>query len=80
MKDVWAKVIPSERGEKDKLDTIFIMGDIIAGYEQGFMLPEAGDDGRWIKENMEEFERRAKGGNVVMREMIEEIKMRGLSA
>lgn len=44
------------------------------------MLPEAGDDGRWIKENIPEFERRAKGGNEMMRDMVEEIKVRGLSA
>ena len=44
------------------------------------MLPEAEDDGRWIKENMPEFERRAKGGNEVMRDMVEEINARGLRA
>jgi hypothetical protein len=56
------------------------MGDIVAGYEQGFMLPEAGDDGKWIRENMGEFERRAGNGDRAMREMVEEIKVRGLSA
>jgi hypothetical protein len=76
VKDVWAKVISNQ---EEKLDTIFIMGDIVAGYEQGFMLPEAGDDGKWIKENMGEFERRSKDGDVTMREMVEEIRVRGLA-
>jgi hypothetical protein len=42
LKGVWAKVIFDQ---KEKLDIIFIMGDIVAGYEQGFMLPEAGTMG-----------------------------------
>jgi hypothetical protein len=54
------------------------MGDIVAGYEQGFMLPEAGEDGKWIRENMAEFERRAEDGDDVMRDMVEEINRRGL--
>lgn len=46
MKDVLAKVVPSA---KEKLDTIFIMGDIVGGYGQGFTLPEAGGGGKWIR-------------------------------
>lgn len=76
VKGVWAKAISDQ---KEKLDTIFIMGDIVAGFEQGFMLPEAGDDRKWIKENMEEFERRAQCGDVTMMEMVEEIRIRGLA-
>jgi hypothetical protein len=33
--------------EHEKLDTIIILGDIVAGSEQGFMLPEAGKDTEW---------------------------------
>jgi hypothetical protein len=54
------------------------MDDIVAGYEQGFMLPEAGEDGKWIRENMAEFERRAEDGDDVMRDMVEEINRRDL--
>ncbi|KAF2813038.1 uncharacterized protein BDZ99DRAFT_473764 [Mytilinidion resinicola] len=39
--------------------SVFVLDDIAAGYEQGFLLPEAGGDKRWIEENMREFERRA---------------------
>lgn len=64
----------------EKLDTVFIMGDIVAGYEQGFMLPEAGEDGKWISRNLGEFKRRAEEGDAVMKEMVEEIRERGLAA
>jgi hypothetical protein len=55
------------------------MGDIVAGLEHGFTLPEAGGDKAWMKENLPEFERKAKGGNVNMKELVEEIKARGLA-
>lgn len=64
----------------EKLDTVFIMGDIVAGYEQGFMLPEAGEDGKWISRNLAEFERRADCGDVGMRDLVREIEERGLAA
>ena len=66
--------------EGEKLDTVFIMGDIVAGFEQGFMLPEAGEDGKWIRTNLGEFERRAEKGDGVMRELVEEVRQRGLAA
>ena len=72
---VWDASVPRE-----KLDTVFIMADIVAGFEQGFMLPEAGEDGMWISKNLEEFERRAGEGDTVMREMVQEIKDRNLAA
>lgn len=50
------------------------MQDIAAGAEQGFILPIAGEDGKWIEENMAEFERRAKDGDESMRALAEEVK------
>ncbi|KAF2494275.1 hypothetical protein BU16DRAFT_619419 [Lophium mytilinum] len=34
------------------LHSVFTLDDIAAGYEQGFLLPEAGGDTRWVEENM----------------------------
>lgn len=62
------------------LHSIFVLDDIAAGYEQGFLLPEAGGDKRWIEENMGEFERRANAEapceDQDMQRLIEEIRMR----
>ena len=54
------------------------MGAILAGRESGFVIPKAGEDGAWIKENMAEFERRADKGESDFVELVEEIEARGL--
>jgi hypothetical protein len=56
------------------LHNVFLMEDIVAGAEQGFVLPKAGDDGNWTKENMAEFERRAADGDESMRVLVGEVK------
>lgn len=44
----------------------------------GFSLPVAGEDGKWIRENMKDFERLAGDGDEEMRDLVEEIGARGL--
>ena len=56
------------------LHNVFIMEDITAGAEQGFILPAAGKDGEWAKKNMAEIEKRAREGDASMRTMAEEMK------
>lgn len=56
------------------LHNVFLMEDIVAGAEQGFMLPVAGQDAEWAKENMGEFERRAGDGDESMRVLVQEYK------
>lgn len=60
--------------DEKALHNCFIMEDIAAGAEQGFVLPVAGRDGAWIEENMGEFERRAEEGDESMRALIAEYK------
>jgi hypothetical protein len=57
---------------------IFILGDIVAGYEHGVSLPPAGGDKAWLRSNLPVFEEKAKGGNEEMKELVEEIKRRKL--
>jgi len=64
----------------EKLDTVFVMGDIVAGIEQGFMLPEAGMDWKWAAENWDEFNRRAREGDEGMKRLVEECKVREVGA
>jgi hypothetical protein len=47
--------------DKRKLYTIFTMSDIVAGYEQRSVLPEAGKDREWIRENLGQIKKRAFG-------------------
>jgi hypothetical protein len=56
------------------LHNVFMMEDIVAGSEQGFALPVAGQDGSWIEKNMPEFQRRAEDGDESMRALIAEVR------
>ena len=49
-----------------------------AGLEQGFILPQAGQDVAWLRENWEAFNRKAEGGDEDMAEMVKEVEERGL--
>ncbi|KAF2428328.1 hypothetical protein EJ08DRAFT_560761, partial [Tothia fuscella] len=65
---VWANIV------KENTDVrIFVMGDIVAGFEHGYCLPEAGGDVEWMKRNMSSFEEKARGGNEEMKRLVEEI-------
>ena len=56
------------------LHNVFLMEDIVAGAEQGFLLPKAGRDEQWAREHMAEFEQRAKEGDDSMRVLLGEYK------
>ena len=42
------------------------------------MMPEAGQDGEWLKANEAAFEERAKGGDEEFAEMLKEVRERGM--
>jgi hypothetical protein len=56
------------------IHNIFIMEDIAAGAEQGFILPIAGKDGEWAEENMPEFKARASAGDASMQALVLEYR------
>jgi hypothetical protein len=64
--------------KEDKDIRVFVLGDIVSGIEHGFVLPEAGGDKAWLKENFVAFEQKAKEGNEQMKRMVEEIQERRL--
>lgn len=49
----------------------------MAGEEQGFLRPEAGNDGEWARTHMAEFEKRAAEGDEGMKTLVEECRSRG---
>ncbi|KAJ7107845.1 hypothetical protein C8R44DRAFT_804339 [Mycena epipterygia] len=53
-----------------------VLGTVTAGYEQGFMVPEAGQDVEWTRENLPKFQALADDGNEFCRDMIAELRTR----
>jgi len=66
-------------GSKEKqLGSIFIQGEILAGWEQGIMIPEAGNDKQWLQEHWSEIKKKAEVGDEDMKELVEDIEKRKL--
>ncbi|KAI9039041.1 uncharacterized protein KD926_010025 [Aspergillus affinis] len=68
----------TEKGKRKEteLNRVFILGAITAGLECGVLLPRAGGDTTWLKDNMALFEERAREGDEDFIELLEEIKRR----
>lgn len=73
LRAAWEQTLPNF-----PLHAIFILGSIIAGEEQGFLLPEAGHDVEWLRQHMPEFRKRAEEGNEDMKSLVDECQARGL--
>ena len=75
---IWNSILlPSHPGRLDDeraLHNVFLMEDIAAGAEQGFLLPVAGEDAKWAEQHLAEFQRRARGGDISMRGLIKEVE------
>lgn len=74
LRTVWEELLPPST----PLHAVFVHGSLVAGEEQGFIRPEAGNDVEWVRINMPEFERRAAAGSEDMRLLVEECRSRGL--
>ena len=61
-----------------ELHGVFILGDIVAGWENGFMVPPAGGDVEWLKKNMPAFEKLASEGSEEWKGVVEEVRERKL--
>lgn len=55
---------------------MFILGDIVAGSEAGFTFPAAGEDKKWLREHIKEFESRAEEGDKGFTDLIKEVRER----
>lgn len=74
------KVKRSAPDEDRGLYSVFVLGDIAAGMEAGFSIPEAGKDGEWLAENMGAFKARAEAGEEEFVELVKEVEERGMLA
>lgn len=68
----------SDTDEDRKLYSVFVLGDIVAGMEAGFEIPEAGKDKAWLAENMGAFRARAESGEEEFAALVKEVEERGL--
>lgn len=77
---IWGEIVCHDgKGDDGKgLRAVFVMGGLIAGWEAGFVIPKAGEDGEWLRKNLGEFERRARLGEGMFGDLVEEIGERGL--
>ncbi|KAF8196186.1 hypothetical protein K438DRAFT_1586339 [Mycena galopus ATCC 62051] len=67
---------PSTQGAQALLAGAFVLGTVTAAYEQGFMVPAAGQDVEWLRENLPKFQALADDGNELFRDMIGELRTR----
>ncbi|KAL2043152.1 hypothetical protein N7G274_004212 [Stereocaulon virgatum] len=75
----WNTTVNPHAKPSDELElrAVFVLGTIVAGREVGFELPPAGEDGQWVKENMEAFKAKAEAGDRDFRDLVEEVGRRG---
>ena len=80
----WESIVPlpkvkrSAPDEDRALYSVFVLGDIEAGMEAGFAIPEAGKDGEWLAENMGAFKARAEEGDEDFKDLVKEVEERGM--
>ncbi|KAF2834436.1 hypothetical protein M501DRAFT_1001204 [Patellaria atrata CBS 101060] len=73
--DLW-NTIMSPSSTSEKLHTTFLLNTIAGGQEAGFLLPEAGNDVEWVKDNLAEFEKRAGEKEEDIADLLDEVKKR----
>ncbi|KAJ7248070.1 hypothetical protein C8J57DRAFT_1724383 [Mycena rebaudengoi] len=75
----WTAIVgnsATQGGAHAHLAGVFVLGTVTAAYEQGFMVPEAGQDVKWMRENLPKFQALADDGNELCRDMIAELRTR----
>ncbi|KNG86961.1 hypothetical protein ANOM_004189 [Aspergillus nomiae NRRL 13137] len=77
--DAWNQIVVQGaecRTKESQLNRVFIMGTITAGMENGFLLPRAGEDATWLRDNAPRFEELAKQGDRDFIELVAEMESR----
>ncbi|KAL9113838.1 MAG: hypothetical protein Q9227_001972 [Pyrenula ochraceoflavens] len=70
----WKSIVGSDGDHY--LHAVFVMGDLNAMYEEGFILPPAGQDRQWLKVHLKDFQKRAAEGDEEFQNLIQELKNR----
>ena len=69
-------MVNSSGEEGAKLRAIFIVGGLIAGWEAGFAIPPAGEDGAWLASNAKKFQEIAANGDEDFKDLVKEMQER----
>ena len=56
--------------------TVFLVGEVLTGHENGLVVPLAGEEPQWIRENFQTWVKRAEGGDEMYRDMVEDLRTR----
>ncbi|KAI1849715.1 hypothetical protein JX266_004664 [Neoarthrinium moseri] len=59
-----------------ELRGVWITGEIISSWETGFLVPPAGKDVEWARENMAAFKKRAANGEQEFKDLVHELESR----
>ena len=70
----WASIIGTT--PELELRGIFILGDIVAGWEAGFPVPQAGQDKAWLKHYVGDFKKLADAGDADFAGVMKELETR----
>jgi len=57
---------------------VVVMGGLVAAMESGFMIPAAGGDAQWMRENWAVFKEKADAGEQEFVDLVEDARSRGL--
>ncbi|KAF7349641.1 hypothetical protein MSAN_01690400 [Mycena sanguinolenta] len=68
--------LAAQDGAHAHLTGVYVLGTVTASYKQGFMVPKAGQEVEWMRENLPKFQALADGGNELVRDMIGELRTR----
>ncbi|KAK5165078.1 uncharacterized protein LTR77_009175 [Saxophila tyrrhenica] len=60
------------------LRMVAVMGGLVAAMEAGFVIPQAGGDAQWMRDNWEAFKQRADAGEQEFVDMVKDAQDRGL--
>ncbi|KAJ9623209.1 hypothetical protein H2203_006146 [Taxawa tesnikishii (nom. ined.)] len=80
----WDEIVPlpqvkrSSEAPDTELRLVLFFGSIVAGYEAGFVIPQAGKDKEWLQENMSKFQERADAGDEDIKDLLAEVKARSM--
>ena len=78
---MWDKIVrDGNTGLGEDELRVFLTGSLLAAVEGGFLIPEAGSDGHWFKDNKAEIEKRAAAGQYISQVMLRDIEVLGETA
>lgn len=75
--EAWDSIIASSSASAErKLGAVWILGGVLSAREQGFLVPRAGEEAQWVRENLAGFQKQAQSGNEVFADLVKDLEGR----